>query len=390
MLKSSNYSFWAIRMQIILEANGLWETIEPNEKTQADNRKDKIAIAFLYQALLEDQLLQITKYKTAKAIWNALKTRHIGEERVQQARLQTLKSELEMLHMKEDKTIDAFTIKLTTLVNKASSLGHTMEDETLVRKLLNAVPDRYLQIVASIEQYSDRSEMTFEEAIGRLKTYEERIKYKGKQVDNQDRLLFTRYEEQGRRHGHGGSNQSQGQENNFKKETHNNSIKLTHNKSKEWKEIPFNLDLTDIKQQGVSSENMDGGITKSMNQPGIKEDIHCKNSKLEGENNQKYDQPGLKEDHNNEDDLSGYKNDHKHYNKSNGGFNQKMDQEDLKNLRSNKLLADIQSKNLTTKDMQAELENNKFGTSQIEQLKCVRDCLQPLVQGLNEVISNEQ
>nr|GEZ60123.1 zinc finger, CCHC-type [Tanacetum cinerariifolium] len=51
-----------------------------------------------------------------------------------------------MLHMKEDETIDTFTTKLTTLVNKAASLGHTMEDGTLVRKLLNAVPDRYLQI----------------------------------------------------------------------------------------------------------------------------------------------------------------------------------------------------------------------------------------------------
>nr|GEZ68595.1 zinc finger, CCHC-type [Tanacetum cinerariifolium]GEZ69258.1 zinc finger, CCHC-type [Tanacetum cinerariifolium] len=123
MLKGENYTTWAIRMQIILEANGLWEMI-PNEKTEA-----------------EDQLLQISKHKTEKAIWNALKTRHLREERVQQARLQTLKSDFEMLHMKEDKTIDTFTTKLTTLVNKASSLGHTMEDETLVRKLLNAVPD---------------------------------------------------------------------------------------------------------------------------------------------------------------------------------------------------------------------------------------------------------
>ncbi|GJV63136.1 ribonuclease H-like domain, reverse transcriptase, RNA-dependent DNA polymerase [Tanacetum coccineum] len=85
-------------------------------------------MAFLYQALPEEQLLQITKHKTAKAIWDALKTRHMGEERVQQARLQTLKSEFEMLHMKEDETIDAFTTKLTTLVNKASSLGHSMKD----------------------------------------------------------------------------------------------------------------------------------------------------------------------------------------------------------------------------------------------------------------------
>nr|GEZ72216.1 zinc finger, CCHC-type [Tanacetum cinerariifolium] len=223
------------RMQIILEANGLWEMIEPNEKTEADNKRYKTAIAFLYQALPEEKLLQITKYKTAKAIWEALKTRHLREERVQQARLQTLKSDFEMLQMKEDETIDAFTTKLTTLVNKAASLGHTMEDGTLVRKLLNVVPDR---------------------------------------ITNQ-----------------------------------------------EWKEIPFNLNLTDIKQQGVSSESLDVGITESMNQPGIKEDIHWKNSKLEGGNNQKYDQPGLKEDH-----------------KLEGGNNQKYDQPGLKEDHNNEAL----------------------------------------------------
>nr|GEV26477.1 hypothetical protein [Tanacetum cinerariifolium] len=170
------------------KANGLWEMIEPNEKTQADNKKDKTAIAILYQTLPEEQLLQITKHKIAKAIWDARKTRHIGEERVQQARLQTLKSDFKMLHMKEDETIDTFTTKLTTLVNKAASLGHTMEDETLVRKLLNAVPDRYLQIVASVEQYSDLSEMTMEEAIGRLKTYEERINL---EAENKTRTIIN-------------------------------------------------------------------------------------------------------------------------------------------------------------------------------------------------------
>nr|GEV24238.1 ribonuclease H-like domain, reverse transcriptase, RNA-dependent DNA polymerase [Tanacetum cinerariifolium] len=99
----------------------------------------------------------------------------------------------------EDETIDTFIGKLTTLVNKAASIVHTIKDQTLVRKLLNAVPDRYLQIVASIEQYSDLSEMTMEEAIGRLKTYKERIKYKkGKQVKNQEKLMFTRYKSKGK------------------------------------------------------------------------------------------------------------------------------------------------------------------------------------------------
>nr|GEX61100.1 zinc finger, CCHC-type [Tanacetum cinerariifolium] len=132
--------------------------IEPLETTKADNKKDKTAIAFLYQALLEEQLLQITKHKTMKAIWDALKIRHIVEQRVQQARFQTLKSDFEKQHIKEDEIIDTFTGKLTTLVNKAASLGHTIEDSIVVQKLLNAVPDKLLQIVASIEQYSDLDE----------------------------------------------------------------------------------------------------------------------------------------------------------------------------------------------------------------------------------------
>ncbi|GJR77185.1 hypothetical chloroplast RF21, chloroplastic [Tanacetum coccineum] len=59
-------------------------------------------------------------------------------------------------------------------------------------------------------------------------------------------------------------------------------------------------------------------------------------------------------------------------------------------LDAQKLLADIQEKNLSTKDKKAELENNKLGPSQIEQLKCVCDCLQALIKEHNEVISNKQ
>ncbi|GJV92067.1 ribonuclease H-like domain, reverse transcriptase, RNA-dependent DNA polymerase [Tanacetum coccineum] len=53
--------------------------------------------------------------------------------------------------MKEDETIDTFTAKLTTLASKAAGLGHTFDDSTLVRKLLNAVPDR----IGNLEETSD-------------------------------------------------------------------------------------------------------------------------------------------------------------------------------------------------------------------------------------------
>ncbi|GJY79309.1 hypothetical protein Tco_0485110 [Tanacetum coccineum] len=101
-----------------------------------------------------------------------------------------------MLHIKEDETIDTFTEKLTTLVNKAASLGHTIEDSVVVRKLLNAIPDKFLQIVASIEQYSDLDEMSVDEAIGRLKTFEGRLKSQGKPFRERGRFNQSRGREQ--------------------------------------------------------------------------------------------------------------------------------------------------------------------------------------------------
>ncbi|XP_024976262.1 uncharacterized protein LOC112514163 [Cynara cardunculus var. scolymus] len=238
-------------MQIILETNSLWEAIEPQSSTKPDEKRDKTAIAYLYQLLPEDQLLLISKYKTAKAVWDALKTRHVGVRSVQKARLHTLKTEFEMLQMKENESIDLFTSKLTGIMNKAASLGQTYEDSILVWKLLNVVPDRFLHIVASIEQYSDLHTMSLDEAIGRLKTFEERLKFKKERsVDTQEGLMFTRHEHRGqpfRGRGRGRFNQSQGRgynkfsserkncepsQNSFKKETISNTKKFTPDKSK--------------------------------------------------------------------------------------------------------------------------------------------------------------
>nr|GEY29162.1 putative zinc finger, CCHC-type [Tanacetum cinerariifolium] len=86
-----------------------------------------------------------------------------------------------MLQMEENESIDSFVTRLTGIINKAASVGLAYEDSTL------------------------------------------------------ERLLFTRHKNQGqqfRRRGHDGFNQSRGQENNFKKETDNNSNKFTHDKSK--------------------------------------------------------------------------------------------------------------------------------------------------------------
>ncbi|GKD12058.1 zinc finger, CCHC-type containing protein [Tanacetum coccineum] len=67
-----------------------------------------------------------------------------------------------------------------------------MDESLLVRKLLDSTPDRFIQIVASIEQTNDLDDITLDEITGKLKAFEERIKLqKGRQVESQENLLFA-------------------------------------------------------------------------------------------------------------------------------------------------------------------------------------------------------
>ncbi|GJX99975.1 zinc finger, CCHC-type containing protein [Tanacetum coccineum] len=198
-LKSTNYTVWAIQIKVILEAHGLWEAIESKDNTEVDIKKDKATIAFLYQALTEDVILQVAGCETAKELWDSLKTRHVGEEKVQQARLQSLMIGFNTLQMKDDDTVDAFTAKLNGYATKARELGKTLDESLLVRKLLDSTPDRFIQIVASIEQTSDLDDISLDEITGKLKAFEERIKLrKGGQVESQDNLLFAQGEHSGK------------------------------------------------------------------------------------------------------------------------------------------------------------------------------------------------
>ncbi|KAK9072217.1 hypothetical protein SSX86_008649 [Deinandra increscens subsp. villosa] len=179
-------------VESILQAYGLWEAIDPVTGEAVESKKNLIARAFIFQTLPEDVLLQVAKHKNAKDVWEALRVRYLGADRVQKARLQTLRTELEMLKMKESETIDEFSGKISGIATKFKSLGSSLEDEVVVRKLLNSVPKKFLQIVASIEQYSEIENMSLEEAVGRLKAYEDRIKVLEEKDDEQGKLLLTK------------------------------------------------------------------------------------------------------------------------------------------------------------------------------------------------------
>ncbi|XP_076952260.1 uncharacterized protein LOC143625932 [Bidens hawaiensis] len=184
-------------MEAVMDAQGLWDSIEPTTGAVQDEKMNKTARAFIFQAIPEDVLLQVAKKKTAKEIWESLKIRYVGADRVQKARLNTLKSEFEALKMKGDESVDEFSGKLSGMMSKYNSLEATLEDGILVRKLLDSVPEKFIQLVASIEQTTDVDGMPFEEVVGRLKAYEDRLRLKKGNTTGENTLMFSKTDSQG-------------------------------------------------------------------------------------------------------------------------------------------------------------------------------------------------
>ncbi|KAL9269499.1 Glyceraldehyde-3-phosphate dehydrogenase GAPCP2, chloroplastic-like protein [Drosera capensis] len=163
-------------------------------KRTSIREKDKKTRAYILQAIPEDMLLQIEKKKTAKEIWESLKTRYLGTDRVKKARLQTLKGEFDALRMKEQESIDDFTEKFSGMSSRFFSLGVDLDDVVLVKKLLDCVHDRYFTVIAVIEQFFNFETMPFEEDIRRLKSFEERTRLRENTGSGGSQLMFTQIE----------------------------------------------------------------------------------------------------------------------------------------------------------------------------------------------------
>lgn len=190
MLTKNNYTAWSLKMKVFMKAQGVWGAIEQkNPRVAVEERTMQMALAAIYQGVPEDILLAIAEKETAKEAWEAIKTMCMGVERVQEAKIQTLKGEFESLTMKDSEKIDEFCMKLSSIVTNIRVLGETMEEASVVRKILRAVPDKFLQIASNIEQFGDIKAMTVEELVGRLKAHEERMKGRSDSVDSQ--LLLT-------------------------------------------------------------------------------------------------------------------------------------------------------------------------------------------------------
>ncbi|GJV96907.1 zinc finger, CCHC-type containing protein [Tanacetum coccineum] len=114
----------------------------------------------IVDAITEDE---VSKHKNAKDVWQSIKVRYIGAKRVQKARLQILRNELEMLKMNDNESINNFVGNISGIIAKFKSLGSTLEEEVI----------------------------PFEEAVGRVKAYEESHQSLEAKDEDQGQLMMA-------------------------------------------------------------------------------------------------------------------------------------------------------------------------------------------------------
>ncbi|XP_020573760.1 uncharacterized protein LOC110020111 [Phalaenopsis equestris] len=138
MLKESIYDNWSIKMKALLGAHDVWEVVEkgydePSDEsalstTQKDNlrdlrKRDKKALFLIYQALDEDGFEKISSATSAKLAWKKLEVSYKGEEKVKKVRLQTLRSQFDVLHMKEGELVSDYFSRVITISNQLKRNG---------------------------------------------------------------------------------------------------------------------------------------------------------------------------------------------------------------------------------------------------------------------------
>ncbi|XP_074336223.1 uncharacterized protein LOC141673378 [Apium graveolens] len=153
-------------MRVFMQAHGVWDAVEPKDANAAiEDKMDKRALAIIYQVIGEDLLISIAGKTTSKTAWEAIKMVHLGADKVQKAKAQTLKAEFESLVMKDTEQLDDFCMKMNSLVTNIRMLGEKVEETYVVKKLLRAVPVKFLQITSAIEQFGDLEKMSVEEVV---------------------------------------------------------------------------------------------------------------------------------------------------------------------------------------------------------------------------------
>lgn len=107
-----------------------------------------------------------------------MKAKFQGNERVQNAQLQRMKREFEILEMKNSESVTAYFSRVMVVANDMRNLGEDMPYAKVVEKVLRTLSDRFTYIVCVIEESKDIKKLSIDELQSSLLVHEQKFKKK--------------------------------------------------------------------------------------------------------------------------------------------------------------------------------------------------------------------
>jgi hypothetical protein len=186
LFNGTNFAFWKVRMRTYIMALGadVWDVVDTGyvKPVVLANKDDKLEFSFnakamnaILSGLAEAEFVKVMHLGTAKEMWDKLISSYEGNEKVKDAKLQTYRIQFEQLKMKEDETVGKYFLRVEEMVNAMKALGETIEEPSLVQKILRSLPDRFNPKVSAIEELNDLKTLEFDQLLGTLTAYEMRI-----------------------------------------------------------------------------------------------------------------------------------------------------------------------------------------------------------------------
>ncbi|GJV64547.1 putative RNA-directed DNA polymerase [Tanacetum coccineum] len=157
-------------------AVGIAQSEAEKKKLEELRMKDLQVKHYLYQAIDRVTFEQILDRKTSKAVWESMKRRFAGNDRVKKSMLQKLRRDFEVLEMKTNETIPEYFGRVLMISNQMRSNGESMTDVKIVEKILRTLTEKYIYVVVSIEESKDIDQMSIEELQSTLIVHEQKFK----------------------------------------------------------------------------------------------------------------------------------------------------------------------------------------------------------------------
>ncbi|GAA0176228.1 hypothetical protein LIER_29259 [Lithospermum erythrorhizon] len=203
-----HYDHWSELMANMLRAKGLWGMVERgfveplDESLLNEDQRTLLNEArmqdcqvkhYLFQALDRCVFEQILDRSTSKIVWESLKKKYSGNDKVKKAMRNSLKREFELAEMNRGETVENYFGRITAIANKLRSNGEEMKDNVIVEKILRTLSDRFTYVVVSIEESHDIEEMTVDELQGILSLHEKKFDRPRKEESDQVLQVDDKY-----------------------------------------------------------------------------------------------------------------------------------------------------------------------------------------------------